>query len=434
MPRRHLARRGQHRRPADAALRRPRTRCTTQPARPSPRPPTPSADEASGEDEPPGVDRASPPGSCRTSTRTAESRPLPRRTAAAAPPGVGAVRHSGGAEVQVGRGGRACGRTRPPGAGAPAPLPASRPRRVTECRGSRLAIADAGLSAVHSRLVVAGGPGRRGRAARVTLDAPTERPLRTVEVTGEGATGELTLPYRGRTLRGVGVRRARHWSRPRRTGALHRRGVRQGCSPRSGFDWRGAPWSCSTAPRWDARAAAAVGRNGRGRQPAAVRDLGARAADQAHAGGGRLLVPVGEDKFGRPENRLTQAAGSISSRRCPQRPTGWVASVRAWRSATTCTPTAAPMCGSPRRRTCWVSGSHGSDRTRLWPSWRHRPTSSWFLVTRSSSRRARTPSSTGWRSAPGPPLRSASRGRLMRAPSRRMRTPGIADVVPQQRT
>ncbi len=67
-------------------------------------------------------------------------------------------------------------------------------------------IADAGLRAVHDRLVVAGPDGDDAPLSALRTTAPT-RALSTVAVTGRGAAAdELSLPYRGRSLRGDELR------------------------------------------------------------------------------------------------------------------------------------------------------------------------------------------------------------------------------------
>lgn len=65
------------------------------------------------------------------------------------------------------------------------------------------AIAEAGLDAVHRRMVVADEPGE-DRPLTTLLEAPAARRLGTAEVAGEGEPErELVLPYRGRRLRGL---------------------------------------------------------------------------------------------------------------------------------------------------------------------------------------------------------------------------------------
>ncbi|HEY5881173.1 MAG TPA: hypothetical protein VIU11_19830 [Nakamurella sp.] len=73
-----------------------------------------------------------------------------------------------------------------------------------------LTIADAGLAAVHERLVLDGsdkGSAGADAALSTLLTAPASRTLTTVEVTGGGTPGrELCLPYDGRALRGQDLR------------------------------------------------------------------------------------------------------------------------------------------------------------------------------------------------------------------------------------
>jgi len=79
-----------------------------------------------------------------------------------------------------------------------------------------LSIADAGLRAVHDRLVVADTAGAGADAPLSTLrTAAPSRTLTTVELTGQGtAARELLLPYRGRSLRGDALRdQLANWAR-----------------------------------------------------------------------------------------------------------------------------------------------------------------------------------------------------------------------------
>ena len=83
-------------------------------------------------------------------------------------------------------------------------------RRTVEAglssREAALAIAGAGLDAVHARMRVAGADGERGLDSLRTM--PAARQLTTVEVAGEAEPErELSVPYRGQRLRGEDLTR-----------------------------------------------------------------------------------------------------------------------------------------------------------------------------------------------------------------------------------
>ncbi|MEU2348092.1 hypothetical protein [Modestobacter sp. NPDC049651] len=88
-------------------------------------------------------------------------------------------------------------------------------RRAVEAglasRDAALAIADAGLTALHERMRVAGPDGEQPLAALAT--APARRRLETAEVTGDAEPErELSLPWHGERLRGDALlRRLDHW-------------------------------------------------------------------------------------------------------------------------------------------------------------------------------------------------------------------------------
>jgi len=172
------------------------------------------------------------------------------------------------------------------------------------------AIADAGLASLRDRMVVEGGPDG-DEPLGTLLDAPAERPLRTVEVKGENDPEvEITLPYRGRLLHGVELRR--------QLDDWQRRGILEPSAVK-------AFGIVAAHPEWlrlDGRTVVVLGAGSKmgplepllrwGATVAAVDlptpNVWERVLKTARAGAGRLLVPVSTDDDG-AENRLSQSAG-----------------------------------------------------------------------------------------------------------------------------
>ena len=174
-----------------------------------------------------------------------------------------------------------------------------------------LSVADAGLRAVHERMVVATGAGD-DLPLSTLADAHPSRELATVEVRGRrDAERELTLPYQGARLRGDALHdRLSVWARD---GVLEPSAVEAVAEVAAHPEWLALPGQTVVALGAGAEMGPLAALLGWGASVAAIdRPVPAvweRVLRTAEDGAGRLLVPVEAGAGTDPASDLAERAG-----------------------------------------------------------------------------------------------------------------------------